>query len=427
MRKHKLLSAFAVGAVMALAAGCTGGTGGGSASDQPKTDGEIKGEITFQTWSLKNEKFTPYFEKLVKDFETQHPGVKIKWIDQPGDGYEEKVLQQANSGELPDVVNLPDTFAYQLAKVDKLLDLKKADPDLEKNYVKGGLDGYTFEGMDGTWAYPWYLGTDLDWWNMDQLKEAGFTTAPKSFDEFAKMAKEAAEKTGKKVQLVSSLPGTDSLTANGIALMKDGKFAFNTDEAAKIVQTYADLYAAGAMPAEVLNGDYAGNASMFTQGKVGYTTATPSFVTQLKNDAPSMIKSVDVTERYVTPPLFVQGISVAKESKNLPTALAFAKFVTNNANQVEFVKLAQGFLPGTKEANEHADQLTKGIDDPLLEKAVKLAAGQMKRAQGTQFIQFSDEMKKYTDGQIALAIQGKISPKEALDNAVKHCNDGLDK
>lgn len=422
---------FALTAATALLlAGCTGGTSGGSGSSDSEpvdTSGKIEGEITFQTWSLKNEKFTPYFEKLISDFEAANPGVTVKWIDQPGEGYEQKVLQQANSGDLPDVVNLPDTFAYQLAKAGKLVDLKQADPKLEETYVKGGLDGYTFDGMEGTWAYPWYLGTDLDWWNMDQLKEAGYDAPPKNFDEFAKMAKDAAEKTNKKVQLVSALPGTEALTSNGVQMMKDGKFAFNGDDAVKIVESYVDLYQAGAMPAEVLNGDYAGNASMFAQGKVAYTTATPSFVGQLTNDAPSLLPSVGVSERFVTPPLFVQGLSVAKESKNMATAMAFAQFASNTENQVNFVKLAQGFLPGTKEGNEQADKLTEGIEDELLAKAVKLAAAQMTRAQGTQTIEFSDDMKKFTDGQIALAMQGKTSAKEALDAAVDYCNKALGK
>lgn len=48
-----------------------------------------------------------------------------------------------------------------------------------------------------------------------------------------------------------------------------------------------------------------------------------------------------MTTRIGVPPLFVQGICVSADSKNPNLALAFAQYVTNNANQVDFVKLAQ--------------------------------------------------------------------------------------
>ena len=57
-------------AVTALAlAGCTGGTAPAGDAGPVDTDGELSGTVQFQTWSLKNEKFTPYFEKLIAAFE----------------------------------------------------------------------------------------------------------------------------------------------------------------------------------------------------------------------------------------------------------------------------------------------------------------------------------------------------------------------
>ncbi|OKL53628.1 ABC transporter substrate-binding protein [Bowdeniella nasicola] len=426
---RKLFAASAAAIALLLSACTGGGAGGGSKQTPVATDGKITGEITFQTWSLKNDKFTPYFEKLVADFEKEHEGVKINWIDQPGDGYEEKILQQANSNELPDVVNLPETFAYQLAKLGKLTDLKSAAPDSLKDYVEGGLGAYSFdkEGIAGTFGYPWYLGTDLNWWNMKVMEAAGYTkdNLPKSTDEWFEAAKKVAESTGGATPLISSMPDLSAIENAGVEIWDGKKFTFNTDKAAELIDKYKELYAAGAMPAEALNNDYAGNANMFTQNKVGYTTATPSFVSQVTNDAPNLVGDLHATKRFVTPPLFVQGISVSKDSKNPATALAFAQYVTNNANQVEFVKLAQGFMPGTKEANANPESFTGAIDDKTMANAVDLAAAQMGEARGTTAIQFSDDMKQYLGQQIALAIKGDISSKDALDKAVDYCNKAL--
>ena len=82
--------------------------------------------MKFQSWSLKNETFSPYFEKLFADFEKE-TGVKVEWLDQPGDGYQEKVLSQANSNTLPDVINLPPDIAYPLADAGVLLGVPLAE------------------------------------------------------------------------------------------------------------------------------------------------------------------------------------------------------------------------------------------------------------------------------------------------------------
>lgn len=414
-------------ATAATLAACTGSSGsgsGGSSSNASSGSGKLSGKISFQTWSLKNDKFTPYFEDLIKAFEKENPGTTIDWVDQPGDGYEEKVLQQANSSELPDVVNLPEGFAYKLAQVQKIIDLKAANAKVLGDYVQGGLDAYTYDGMDGTYGYPWYLGTDVCWWNTDMLKKAGLDVAdaPTDLDGYFEWCKMAA---GTDVYLASSMPGLTEIKNYGVDVFDGEKFTFNTDKAVELVDKYAELYKAGAMPSEVLNDDYAGNATMYTQAKVGYTTATGSFVTQLENDAPKLVDTTDCSARFTTPPLYIQGISVAAESKNPDLALAFAQYVTNNANQVAFVKLAQGFMPGTKEGNENPDSFTGEIDNDLMKKAMDLAAEAMPKAEMIKPIQYTDDMQTYVQQQIALALKGSASSKDALDAAVKYCNDNL--
>ncbi|RAX20844.1 MULTISPECIES: ABC transporter substrate-binding protein [Actinomyces] len=426
LTRRSLLMGLSVTTAATLSA-CTGSTGSnssGSNTGAASGSGELSGEITFQTWSLKDDRFTPYFENLIKSFQDDNPGTTINWIDQPGDGYEEKVLQQANSGELPDVINLPEGFAYKLAQVSQVLDLKAADADLLSSYVQGGLDAYTYDGIEGVYGYPWYLGTDVCWWNTEMLEQAGLSIddAPTDLDSYIDWCTTAAQKG---VYLASTMPGLTEISDYGVDIFNGEEFAFNTDQAAEIVSRYAELYEIGAMPAEVLNDDYAGNATMYTQEKVGYTTATGSFVTQLTNDAPTLLDKTDCSARFTTPPLYIQGISVAANSANPDLALAFAQYVTNNDNQVEFVKIAQGFMPGTLEGNEDPDALTEDISDPLMKKAVELAAAAMSSAETVKPIQYTDDMDTYTQQQIALAMKGDISAKEALDAAVQYCNENL--
>lgn len=422
--KKPLVTLAAVSALFLGA--CTGGGGGGTVDDAAPvpSDATLSGTIQLQTWSLKGDKFTPYFEKVVADFKGLHPDLTVEWLDQPGDGYEDKVLQQAESGELPDVVNLPDSFAYQLAKAGQLVDLRAADPATMDMYVEGAQEGYTFDDMEGTFAYPWYLGTDLSWWNTEQLKAAG-VEIPTTQDEFMVAAKTAAENSNGEIRLVSTIPDITTLEDAGVEIFDGEQFNFNTDEAAEVLEGYVDLYAAGAMPPEALNNDYAGNAALFTQGKVGFTTATSSFADQLQTDSPNLVPQVEVTKRLRKAPLFVQGISVAKESDNMQAAMAFAQYLTNDENQIEFVKLAQGFLPGTKAANEEPEKFAAPDASELTLKATTLAAEAMVDADASSILAYTDDMKQFVGQQIALALQGKTTAQDALDKSVEYCNQSL--
>ncbi|MFJ4046126.1 ABC transporter substrate-binding protein [Microbacterium sp. NPDC089987] len=418
--------ATGLAAVTALAlAGCTGGAAPAGDAGPVDTDGELSGTVQFQTWSLKNEKFTPYFEKLIAAFEDEHPDVTIDWIDQPGDGYQDKILSQANSNTLPDVLNLPPDVAFPLVKAGKLLDLDKAAPDLEDKYNEGAWDAYSEFGVEGTYGLPWYLGSDESWWNMAQLGEYGLTEAdlPTTTDAWLDLAKKVAADSDGKVKLVSSMPGVDTFVSADIEIMDDdGAFVFNTPEAVEIVQKYADAYKAGAMPPESLTGSYGGNAEMYLQEKVAYSTGGSGFAGDLRTKAPTLLENTVATPRPGTPPLFVQGVNVAADSKNKPAALAFAEYVTNQENQVEFVKLAVGFAPGTAEgADAVVDSMGADLD-PAQAQAMKVMFDAIPEAKATPF-QWTGGMTDYLNQQMALAIRGDAPAKDTLDKIVKYAND----
>lgn len=422
--------AVAAAAGLALTA-CTGAP----AAQSNAADGDVSGTITFQTWSLKNDTFTPYFTQVIKDFEKKYPDATVKWVDQPADGYEDKVLQQAESGELPDVINLPPDMAYSLAKVDMLLDLTQADPDVLDDYVKGAVSAYSYDDTEGTFGLPWYLGTELNYWNADLLKKGGADpdSLPTTIDEMFDVA-ETLAKSPEKIATIASVPSPKGVMAaiadegGSASIFEDGKFVFNTPEAVKIVERYAELYKLGAVSPEALQGAGTSNSNInnFNKGTVAWTTAGPNYIEQdLSVNAPTVVPTVRANETFGNPPLFVQGVSVSNTSKNAATALAFASFLTNNDNQVDFVKLAVGFFPGTKAANEDPSSFAEASEIDQQNHATDVAAGEMDSAEVPNPPQYTENMDGYAKQQIALAITGDISAQEALDNAVEYCQQNL--
>jgi multiple sugar transport system substrate-binding protein len=424
----RLGKAAAIAAAGSLVlSGCTGGTGDNAAEGGPiDTSGALSGTIKFQTWSLKNEKFTPYFEDLIAAFEEEHPDVTVEWIDQPGEGYQDKILSQASSGTLPDVLNLPPDIAFPLVQAGQLLDLAEANPDLEAQYNAGGWAAYSeFTGVEGTYGLPWYLGSDVSWWDMAQLEPYGVTEAdlPTTIDGWLDLGEQVAAESDGEVMLVSSMPTIDVFIASGIELMdEDGAFVFNTPEAVALVQGYADAYAAGAMPAEALTGSYSGNAEMYLQGKVAYTTGGSGFAGDLEIKAPSLLAHTVATPRPGIPPLFVQGVNVASTSENKAAALAFAEYVTNQENQVAFTTVAAGFAPGTAEGAEEVASAVAQDMTPAQADALNVMFTALEGGRAMPF-QWTGAMTDYATQQLALAVRGDTTAEAALDDIVAYANE----
>lgn len=434
MKKRHVIAAAAAAAIAAITlAGCTGAPAAGS-GDQSSASGKVTGTITFQTWSLKNDTFTPYFNNVVKAFEKKYPGTKVNWIDQPAQGYEDKVLQQAESGELPDVINLPPNYAFTLAGSGQLADLKKTDDSALSAYTTGGVAQYKFDGLSGVYGLPWYLGTNVSYWNTDLLKKGGIDKAPTTLDDFFT---DAAALAKQNIPTISSVPDPQTLWQYNPGgnpstnFFNNGKFVFNNASNIALVEKYVKAYQQGAFSAEALQGVGTSNtnATSFVSGRIAWTTGGPNYVVnQVAVNAPTMVDTVEPVAIFGQAPLFTQGISVSAHSKNAATAQAFANYVTNNANQIAFCKLAAGFFPGTKAANKHPESFTKSSQYAQQNKATKIAAGEMNAASDTKSVpQYTTAMTTYGQQQIALAIEGKQSAKQALDNAVKYDNENIQK
>ena len=173
------------------------------------------------------------------------------------------------------------------------------------------------------------------------------------------------------------------------------------------------------MPSSVLNSDYLGNSTLFTQGKVAWTTGGASSVSDFETNNPSLKGNVVVTPALDTPPLYVQGLSVSAKSKHLATANALAQFMTNAENQKAFAKLVNIF-PSTK--SSQSDPYFSKNDGTVNGKARVLANDALKTAKLLTPVQENDSMQTFLDQQIALAMKGQTSSMTALQTAQTKMN-----
>jgi multiple sugar transport system substrate-binding protein len=427
--RSRLTGVAAVAVAALTLAGCGLGSSSDSAGSKPTVDAstQVTGEVSLQTWALKP-KFTSYVEGVIKAFEVKYPGTKVTWLDQPGDGYDTKVLSQASAGQLPDVVNLPPEFALPLAKQDLLLDVGAADPKLTTDYVAGGVDAYKYQGKDGIFAYPWYLNTDIDYWNSTKFAAVGLDAKnpPKTFDELLAAAKVMHDKSGGKEYLMSRLPGIDDFTNAGVKIVSDdGKsFVFNTPEAVALLDKYRAAYQAGYLPKDILTQAYLGNSKLFAQGKVAWTTGGGTALQDFEKDNPSLKGKIVSSPALDTPPLYVQGLSVSAKTKNQAAAIALARFVTNAENQAAFAKIVNIFPSTVASAG---DPYFSKSDGTANGDAKVLAFASLAKAKSLHPAVISGATNDFIGQQISLAISGKVTSKQALDAAVAKANQLLTK
>lgn len=418
---RRALAAAVVALVLPLSACGSGGDEGGSTD----ASGKVEGDITFQTWNLRAN-FKPYFEGLIADFEKKYPGTKVKWVDQPAEGYADKISADAAGGTLPDVVNVSPDLVAPLAKAGLALDLDKSAAKYKKEYLPGAWASHEIPGMEGTYAFPWYLNTGPLFYNKSLFKEAGLDASkpPKTYDELFDDALELADRSDGKVATLANVPTIEDFGRYGVELMnKEGTaFAFNDAKGVELLTKYKELYDARALDSQALTATPESSGKKFLTEAVAMNPGSALDLGNFKKQAPNLYKNIGITDQITSTGkvnMYVMGVMVNAQTKRTPAAVAFAHYVTDAQNQMSFAKKVAIF-PST----------AGSLDDPYFteedgtdETRVRIAAAKsLKNAVNYTPVLFSEQMKTELRNSVAKALQGKVSPEEALDNAVKACD-----
>ncbi|MGV4983574.1 ABC transporter substrate-binding protein [Streptomyces sp. NRAIS4] len=418
---RRALAAAVVALVLPLSACGSGGDGGGSTD----ASGKVEGDITFQTWNLRAN-FKPYFDGLIADFEKKYPGTHVKWVDQPAEGYPDKLSADAGGGTLPDVVNVSPDLVAPLAKAGLALDLDKAAGKYRSEYLDGAWASHQVPGMSGTYAFPWYLNTGPLFYNKALFTKAGLNPGrpPKTYDELFADALRMARKSGGKVATLANVPTIEDFGRYGVTLMnKQGTaFAFNDAKGIELLTKYKELYDAKALDPQALTATPESSGKKFLTGAVAMNPGSALDLDNFKKNAPSLYKNIGITDQITSTGhvnMYVMGVMVNSRTKHTPAAVAFAHFVTDAQNQMSFAEKVAIFPSTAGSLNDPYFTKEDGTD----ETRVRIAAAKtLKNAVNYTPVLFSDQMKTALRNEVAKALQGKESPKQALDNAVNAAN-----
>ncbi|MFJ9469924.1 ABC transporter substrate-binding protein [Streptomyces caniferus] len=413
-------AALVTSALTLTACGPSGDSGGSDSAS-----GKVEGQVTFQTWNLKAN-FKKYFEGVIADFEKKYPDAEVKWVDQPAEGYPEKLSADAAGGTLPDVVNVSPDLAYPLAKAGLALDLEKAAGTYRGEYLDGAWRSQRMPGLPGVYAFPWYLNTGPMFYNKALFTRAGLDPEkpPTTYDQLFDDALTMAHRSGRGIAMLAGTPSIEDFGRYGVRLMNSQgtQFTFNEPKGVELLRHYKELYAAGALDSQALTAQAESAGRKFQQQSVAMNPGSAHDLENFKKEAPSLYRHIGITDAVNNTGranMYVQGLMVNARSKVKPAAVAFAHFVTDRKNQMAFAKEVTIF-PSTKGSLDDA-YFTK--EDGTDATRVRVASAKsLKTAVNYTPVLLSDQMKTVLRNAVAKAVQGEQSPGAALDGAAAECN-----
>lgn len=391
-------------------------------------------ETVVEFWTLQlSPAFNDYFHSVIREYERNHPGVKIRWIDIPYDSAIQKLMSSVAAGSPPDVVNLSADFLAKFAGMGALADIYKLiPPDSLKNiFLPNALNNCVFNGR--LTAFPWYLNTYVVIYNRDLFAKAGFgdKDVPATYEQLLKFARTYKDRTGKyaffwNIGKESYLPMM--LGSEGVSMLDASlnHAAFNSAEGVHLIEQWVDLYRAGYIEKESIIKPASTTIEAYQSGQAAFVFTGPVFLRSVRENAPAVYANTGIAPAIVgrtgRHELAEMVLTIMNTSEHKKEAADFALFVTNEQNQLNFCRLAT-IYPSVTEALK--DEYFTRDEGTLESKARIIGAAELPGAVPLRnhllHPQF-DMLRDSFDEAVQNACLGKQSPRDALNSAADEWN-----
>ncbi|KQU68105.1 ABC transporter substrate-binding protein [Phycicoccus sp. Root563] len=421
MRRTSAIAVATMTAAALTLTACGRDSGGSAAAETGKdiSSGKATGTITVWAMGAEGEKLPA----LAKDFEAANPGAKVNVTAIPWDAAHDKFTTAITAGKTPDAAMVGTTWMGEFAGLGALDPTPKS---IDTSQFFEGAQNTTKVG-DTSYGIPWYVETRLVYYRTDLAKKAGFTEAPKTWEELKAMAKGMQTKAGAKWGIGLQAGGTGSWQtvmpfawSNGADLTKDGGKGYNFDspEIKEAVDYYKSYFDEGisdkAAPATPTT------EPDFASGKVPMFISGPWMMSAVEK-----VGGAGFKDKYAVAPMptkktsssFVGGSDfvVFKNSKQRDTAWKFTQFLADPKTQAKWYTQSTD-LPSVQSAWQ----------DPSIAADKKLAVfgEQLKTAQAPPSFatweqvvaQFDTELEKITkqDADTSASLKSVQSQAESI-------------
>jgi putative chitobiose transport system substrate-binding protein len=292
-------------------------------------------EITF--WTLQMGDFSDFMYKVIREYESEHPNIQIKWIDVPFSEGEKRTLAAVMTDSPPDLINLNPDFSALLAQRGTLEEI--AEESLE-NFNPEIVKALQYNGK--TYSIPWYATSAITIYNKELFKQTGLLRTPKTYKELATISEKIKNTTG----AYSYIP---TITENDTMLKILNKYGISdfdnmdSDISISVFEMFKNLYQKELIPPETITLTHREALEQYMAGKTVFYQGGANFLNMIKENAPSIYENTDVLEQIKGPigqnDFSVMNFVIPLRAKHKAEALDFCLFLTNEENQLELAKL----------------------------------------------------------------------------------------
>lgn len=372
-------------------------------------------EIIF--WTLQMSDFSPYMNKVIKEFEEQNPEIKIKWVDVPFSEGEKRTLASVLSDNPPDLINLNPDFSALLAQRGALYEI---DEQYTGQFNKHIINSLKYNGK--LYSLPWYATSAVTIYNKKLLSKSG-AKMPETFEDLGEIAPLIKEKTGAYV-LLPNITENDTMLR---ILNKYGVTALNinSDQSIQVFDYFKNLYEKDLIPKESVTQTHREALEKYMAEQIVFFQAGANFLNMIKENAPSTYKNTDVapqiTGKLGQNDFSLMNFVIPVRAKHKQEALKFALFLTNYENQLELVKLTN--VLAVNEETLKDDFYTTYDKNDLMAKARVISANQLYKIEPSfKTLKDQKEVNTIVNSAVQQILLNKNTTKNILDDVLNKIN-----
>ena len=306
--------------------------------------------------------FDVTFQRIMPIFNKQHPDIKVKFRA-TYDNYEDAtqtILRESVAGKQPDI-SLQGLNRQALLVERGIAKSLETFIAAETNFSKEGyhqamLDLSTFGGK--VYGLPFAVSLPVGYYNMNNLKKAGITTVPKTWDEVIGNCKKL-HAAGFKNPLFWGWNITGNwffqalMWSQGEPILKHGKINFDGPAGLRALETMKKLF----RECKMVNLAVGDAGKPFAAGRVTmhfWSTSAVGAIERAKGDFE--LKTGEFPGMGSAPKGLPAGgnavmlTSTSEDPKRVAAAWSFIKFITSGAGAA-IVAETTGYMPPNKAAN----------------------------------------------------------------------------
>ncbi len=372
-----------------------------------------------------------FMSELEAAFEKENPDIDLVFVDSPFTGFHDKAIVQFQAKKLPDVLMVQVDWVAEFADLGMLEPLDPLIANEPKSFMDNIPRAFHQKWRGKQYFVPVESGAVALFYNTDLFKAAGISGPPKTWDEFADVARKLTNPEKRTYAVTGTLqvepPTNMTYEIYPLILQAGGKLidtatnkaVFNSPEGVKAVEWYAERINKDkiSVPGVLSNGEKEKRAN-FASGNVAMMFEGPWGVAIQKQLNPNLKYDIATLPSGATTGTLVRGSlnTITSQAENKEAAWKFVRWLSGTAGNEIWSKGTGSFPARTDVANQDWFKERKLFQ--AFSKQMELPNAESPFPGMPNAVQ----MNKIMTTAVQNVIQGNKSAKQALDDAAAEWN-----